>query len=206
MFAPARGGMTGAMARPREFDVEQALEAATHAFWARGYEATSLADLMRAMGLQKGSIYRAFGDKHALFVSALQRYLDQTYEAQCAILVKAPSPRAAIQAWLDQLIETVPAEGGSCRGCLAVNTLIELGPHDEKARAVLEAHFDRVRRVVAGEIRRGQEQGEFRRDLDAETLAHIVVTVIAGLLGRLKGSMTKADALRLARATLRLMA
>src|ERR671910_2905737 len=99
------------MARPREFDIDEALDAAMGAFWVRGYEATSLADLMQVMGLQKGSIYKAFGDKHALFLSALQRYLDQMYAAQRQALANATSPRATIQAWLDRLIEGAPAEG-----------------------------------------------------------------------------------------------
>jgi TetR/AcrR family transcriptional repressor of nem operon len=193
------------MARPREFDIDEALDAAMGAFWVRGYEATSLNDLMQAMGLQKGSIYKAFGDKHALFLSALQRYLDQMYEAQRETLATATSPRAALQAWLDRLIEAAPAEGGSCRGCLAVNTLVELGPHDEQARAVLEAHFERVRCLVIEQIRRGQEQGEVRRDVEAATFARFLMTFIAGLLGGLKGSMTKADARRLAHTTLQLM-
>jgi TetR/AcrR family transcriptional repressor of nem operon len=193
------------MARPREFDLDEALEAAMDAFWLRGYGATSLADLMQAMGLQKGSIYKAFGDKHALFLSALQRYLDQMYESQRATLAAAASPKAAIRAWLDQLIEAAPAAGGSCRGCLAVNTLIELGPHDEQARAVLEAHFDRVRRLLLEQIRRGQERGEFRRDVDPEQFARLLMAVLGGLLGGLKGSLTKADACRLAATTLHLM-
>ena len=193
------------MARPREFDIDEALDAATGAFWVRGYEATSLADLMQAMGLQKGSIYKAFGDKHALFLCALQRYLDRMYQAQRETLASAASPRAALQAWLDRLIEAAPAEGSSCRGCLAVNTLVELGPHDEQARGVLEAHFERVRKVLMEQIRRGQEQGEFRRDVDAATFARLLTTVIAGLFGGLKGAMTKADARRLAETTLQLM-
>jgi TetR/AcrR family transcriptional regulator, transcriptional repressor for nem operon len=193
------------MARPREFDIDEALDAAMGAFWGRGYEATSLNDLMQAMGLQKGSIYKAFGDKHALFLSALQRYLDQMYEAQRETLATANSPRAALQAWLDRLIEAAPAEGGSCRGCLAVNTLVELGPHDEQARGVLEAHFERVRRLVIEQIRRGQEQGEVRQDVDAATFARLLMTFIAGLFGGLKGSMTKADARQLAHTTLQLM-
>ena len=65
------------MARPREFDIDHVLNAAMHAFWQRGYEATSLADLMEATGLQKGSLYKAFGDKHSLFMQALNRYLAQ---------------------------------------------------------------------------------------------------------------------------------
>jgi TetR/AcrR family transcriptional repressor of nem operon len=193
------------MARPREFDIDEALDAAMGAFWMRGYEATSLNDLMQAMGLQKGSIYKAFGDKHALFLSALQRYLDKMYEAQRETLATATSPRAALQAWLDRLIDAAPAAGGSCHGCLAVNTLVELGPHDDEARKVLEAHFERVRVLVTEQIRRGQEQGEVRRDVDAATFARFLMTVIAGLFGGLKGSMIKANARRLAHTTLQLM-
>jgi TetR/AcrR family transcriptional repressor of nem operon len=193
------------MARPREFDIDEALEAAMGAFWVRGYEATSLHDLMQAMGLQKGSIYKAFGDKHALFLCALQRYLDQGYEAQRETLAKATSPRAAIQAWLDRLVEAAPAEGGSCRGCLAVNTLIELGPHDEQARRVLEAHFERMRNLLMEQIRRGQEQGEIRRDVDAGQCARFLLTMVGGLLGSLKGATSKAEARRLAQTTLHLL-
>lgn len=194
------------MARPREFDIDEALDAAMAAFWARGYEATSLNDLMQAMGLQKGSIYKAFGDKHALFLSALRHYLDKMYEAQRATLAKAPSPRAALQAWLERLVEAAPAEGGSCRGCLAVNTLVELGPHDAQARALLEAHFERVRRLLAERIRQGQELGEIRRDVDAGEGARFLLTMVAGLLGSLKGATSKAEARRLAQTTLHLLA
>jgi TetR/AcrR family transcriptional repressor of nem operon len=194
------------MARPREFDIDEALDAAMGAFWVRGYEATSLSDLMQAMGLQKGSIYKAFGDKHALFLSALQRYLDRMYEAHLEALADSSSPRAAIQAWLDRLIEAAPAEGGSCRGCLAVNTLVELGPHDEQARRILEAHFERVRKLLTEQIRRGQEQGEVRRDVDAGQCAHFLMTMVAGLLGSLKGATSKPEARRLAQTTLHLLA
>jgi TetR/AcrR family transcriptional repressor of nem operon len=186
--------------------MDEALSAAMEAFWRRGYEATSLADLMAAMGLQKGSIYKAFGDKHALFLSALQRYLDQMYEAQRATLAGAASPRAAIGTWLETLIDAAPAEGTSCRGCLAVNTLVELGPHDEKARAILEAHFDRVRQLLIEQLRRGQELGELRRDVDSEQGAQLLMTMVGGLLGSLKGATSKSEARRLAQTTLQLLA
>ena len=69
------------MARPREFDMDQALDAAMSTFWAQGYEATSMTDLVEATGLQKGSLYKAFDDKHDLFMKSLSRYLDGAYTA-----------------------------------------------------------------------------------------------------------------------------
>jgi TetR/AcrR family transcriptional repressor of nem operon len=127
------------------------------------------------------------------------------YEAHCEAVADSSSPRAAIQGWLDRLIEGAPAEGGSCRGCLAVNTLVELGPHDEQTRRVLEAHFERVRQLLMEQIRRGQEQGEVRRDVDAGECARFLMTMVAGLLGSLKGATSKAEARRLAQTTLHLL-
>lgn len=194
------------MARPREFDVDEALQAAMRAFWRRGYEATSLADLMAAMRLQKGSIYKAFGDKHALFLSALQRYLDQMYDAQRAALAEPTSPRQALQAWLESLIDAAPAEGDRCHGCFALNTLVELGPHDDQARAILEAHFERIRGLLIKQIRRGQELGEFRRDVGEAPLAQLLMTLAGGMLSGLKGAINRGQARQLAHTTLALMA
>jgi TetR/AcrR family transcriptional regulator, transcriptional repressor for nem operon len=127
------------------------------------------------------------------------------YEAQHATLAGARSPLAALRAWLDRLIEAAPAQGGSCRGCLAVNTLVELGPHDEQARAILEAHFERVRELLIEQIRQGQGHGEIRQDIDARQCARFVMTMVAGLLGSLKGATSKPEARRLAHTTLRLL-
>ena len=189
--------MTSAMGRPREFDIDEALEAATRAFW-RAVRSHLARDLMHATGLQKGSIYKAFGDKHALFLGALRRYLDHGYEAQRAVLARASSPRAALQVWLDRLVDAAPAEGGSCCGCLAVNSLVERGPHDEQARGILEAHFERMRTLLAERIRDGQERGEIRRYLDPGQGARLLLTMVAGLLGALKGTTSKAEARSLA--------
>ena len=88
------------MARPREFDLDEALDGAMNAFWARGYEATSLADLMAATGLAKGSIYKAFDDKHDLFMQALRRYLDNLCRDTSQILEGTASPATGLRQWL----------------------------------------------------------------------------------------------------------
>src|SRR5687768_812172 len=102
--------------RPREFDIDEALGKALEAFWEHGYEATSLSDLMASMDLQKGSIYKAFGDKRSLFLQALLRYLDASFEKTRATL-EAPGPaKAGLFRWLEMALGL----GESCtgkRGC-----------------------------------------------------------------------------------------
>ncbi len=83
--------------RPREFDVEQVLDAAMKAFWANGYESTSLADLVSVTGLHKGSLYQAFGDKHSLFIQTLNRYLQNIRHHKNQILMQADTPLGGIR-------------------------------------------------------------------------------------------------------------
>ena len=88
------------MARPREFDMNQALDAALNTFWTQGYEATSMTDLMEATGLHKGSLYKAFEDKHDLFMKSLTRYLDNAWTMSQATLTEAQKPLDGLRAWL----------------------------------------------------------------------------------------------------------
>ena len=83
--------------RPREFDTDDVLEAAMQCFWSNGYESTSLADLVAATGLHKGSLYQAFGDKHSLFIRSLKRYLSDVRAQKTAMLAAAESPLAGVR-------------------------------------------------------------------------------------------------------------
>jgi TetR/AcrR family transcriptional regulator, transcriptional repressor for nem operon len=179
------------MARPRTFEIDEALDSAIGVFWDHGYEATSMADLMTAMGLQKGSIYKAWKDKRALFQAALRRYLEQGYERLQALA--AGDPEAALQALLAHF-------RGACtkgnRGCLAMNTTVELGPHDARAVKLLAAHHARVVGLFADVIRRGQTAGAFRKDRSAQDLAQFVLVVVTGMLTRSREALTAEQARR----------
>ena len=83
--------------RPRQFDEDEVLEAAMEAFWANGYEATSLSQLMEATGLHKGSLYQAFGDKHSLFLAALERYLGNMRRQKNELVAAAATPLDALR-------------------------------------------------------------------------------------------------------------
>jgi TetR/AcrR family transcriptional repressor of nem operon len=177
------------MARPRSFEIDEALDSAIDVFWDHGYEATSMADLMEAMGLQKGSIYKAWKDKRALFLAALRRYLDHGYERLGAIA--SGEPRAALQALFTHFTNTCSQ---SKRGCFAMNTAVELGPHDPRVVKLLAAHHTRVVDLIAEVIRRGQAARVFRTDRSAQDLARFVFLVITGMVTRSKEALSAEQA------------
>jgi len=185
------------MARPREFDIDEALDAAISAFWDHGYEATSLADLMDTTGLQKGSIYKAFGSKHELFMRALDRYLNDVHDKMHGALEGPKSPKEGIRRWL-KLILDLCTNQDTRRGCFAINSVVELGPHDEVAASRLRDQFSRVERLLARTIKRGQELGELRDDKPPAVLAETLFMLANGILTCSKGVQPKAKLQRFA--------
>lgn len=154
-----------------------------------------MCDLMEAMGLQKGSIYKVWDDKRALFQAALARYLDQGFGRLDELARSSDDPVEALEALLEHFAGIC---GGSQRGCFALNTVVELGPHDQQAAALLAAHHERLEGLLARLIRRAQREQRLRTDRPASELAHFLFVVISGMLTRSKASMTKARARRTA--------
>ena len=180
--------------RPREFDVDQVLDAAMQAFWAKGYEATSLTDLMNATGLHKGSLYQAFGDKHALFTQALARYLADMRRIKNELLAAAATPLAGIRAVGHAMIDIADADCGCPKGCLAINSLVELAPHDSEVRTMLDQHSATMRGSLEDTVREAQARGEIDRSRPAELVAAMLMTFLAGLGTTMKGPITREDA------------
>jgi TetR/AcrR family transcriptional repressor of nem operon len=165
--------------------MDQALDAAMGAFWTQGYEATSMTDLMQAMDLKKGSIYKAFADKHDLFMKALARYLEGMHQGLRQMLEGADSPREGIRAWLQMCVQMCQGQEIQ-RGCLALNAAVELGPHDKEVAALLKRKHRQIIKLLTATIERGQTLGEFRTDLPAEQLAKSLQVFGAGMLATSK--------------------
>ena len=180
--------------RPREFDTEKALDAAMRAFWANGYEATSLVDLMEATGLHKGSLYQAFGDKHSLFLQSLKRYLDDMRQQKTALLKAAPTPLEGISAVAHGMIEFANDDCDCPAGCMAINTLVELAPHDSKVQEVLGAHISAMRSSLEETVAAAQKQGQIAKTRSPELITAIMMTFMAGIGTQMKGTLTKAEA------------
>jgi TetR/AcrR family transcriptional repressor of nem operon len=168
------------VARPREFDEDEAIADALQAFWKHGYASTSIPDLIAATDLERGSIYKAFGDKHSLFERALDSYLDAGRVALKECLSTADSPLAGLKAWLDRVTAgSSGATGGP--GCLAVNAMVELGPSDPAIRERLARHWTVIERQLEATLIEGQTRGEVRGDIAPRQLARLIARAVAGV-------------------------
>jgi TetR/AcrR family transcriptional repressor of nem operon len=162
--------------RPREFDEQDVIARATDLFHARGYHATSTRDLGEALALNPSSLYRTFGDKHALFLRALDHY-HLCQSTHCAAALEDDRPvRTVLRDWLYSMIEPTDPTG-----CFVVNTAIELGTGDPEAAGRVEAAFAATTAAIAALLRRGVATGELPADLDTDATADLLFTTIAGL-------------------------
>jgi TetR/AcrR family transcriptional repressor of nem operon len=182
----AQTGTKRSVGRPREFDEGTALEAAMDAFWRQGYEATSLTDLCTCTGLHKGSLYQAFGDKHALFMQSLRHYADTEFKETAAVVMQHESPLEGIRA----LVATVCDHAAEGRGCLIINSMVELAPHDPDVKMAIEMEGQRRMRVLTELLTRAQQLGEIRADLVPEKLAQQLLIGLAGAAAMVKGLIT----------------
>ena len=168
--------------RPREFDEDAVLEAAMDAFWSNGYEATSLADLCRATGLHKGSLYQSFGDKHQLFMRALHHYSDKEFREVMAVAFDSDSPLQNIRAVIHKVCESVD----ECKGCLIINSMVELAPHNPEVKEAVNSFGEKRLRVMAEMIGKAQQAGEIRAELVPDILAAQLMVTMAGVAATTK--------------------
>ncbi|WP_410876531.1 TetR/AcrR family transcriptional regulator [Nocardia sp. A7] len=166
------------MARPKEFDEHRAVEAAMRAFWSAGYEATSTQDLCTATGLGRSSIYNTFTSKRDLFDRALQHYMTTKNAPLFDILDSDMPARERIGTVMRRTAEAPDTEPA---GCLVVNSIVELAPHDAAARATLRADEQRRLDALTATIESGQRAGEFAVDRDARAIAQFLTTTISGM-------------------------
>lgn len=171
--------------RPREFDIDDAVRDALAVFQARGYHAASLVDLIEGTGLVRGSLYKAFTDKHAIFLAALDRYTSEGLNRLRGDLNKG-SAREAIQATLRYYARLSSALEGQ-RGCVVTAAATELLPVDEEVRQRVAWMFESMRALLADTIRRGQATGEISNAHSPDAFARFLLCTIEGMrvLGKL---------------------
>lgn len=168
------------MARPREFDEAEVLDAAIDRFWIHGYEATSVRDLADEMKLSGASLYNAFGDKRSLYERALRRYLDETFRARIQRIESAHPPRDAVVQFLDEIVARSLADRKR-RGCMLVNSAIEGAPRDTSSKEIIAVFLNEVEAFFLRSVSAGQENGSIPRDHSPSDLAKSLLGVLLGI-------------------------
>jgi AcrR family transcriptional regulator len=166
--------------RPREFDMDEALDAASRVFRERGYHATSIADLRAAMHLTAGSLYKAFKDKRAIFVAVLDRYIASRDAALAGWLASARTGREKVLAALRSYAE-VSHDAEGRRGCLIVGGLSGIDTFDEPLAQRFRQSLSRLERLFAGFVEQGIRDGSLPARLDPQASARYLLCVVEGL-------------------------
>jgi TetR/AcrR family transcriptional regulator, transcriptional repressor for nem operon len=167
------------MARPRNFDEPTAIERAMEAFWSGGYEGTSTEQLCEATGLGRSSIYNTFASKQELFRKTLRRYDETTSRTRAEILEGPGTARERLRRFLQVIIEDELEHNR--RGCLAVNTVVELGRREPEITAELARDIARFVDDLKAVLDQGRRDGEIDRDKDTQALAQFLHATVGGL-------------------------
>jgi len=171
--------------RPLEFDPNMALESAMHVFWRQGYEASSLQDLISAMGLSKSSFYQAFESKQTLFKRCIKFYRQGLIDELQGKLSKTVSGKAFIQTlFRDVTKETTGTDGR--RGCLLMNTASEFAQTDPEIAELVSRSINNLTQVFELAIEQGQQQGDIPADKNRHELANYLVSSMSGLKNMVK--------------------
>lgn len=186
--------------RPLEFDPDKALDAAVEVFWGRGYEATSITDLLEAMELSKSSLYQAFGSKQQLFERCLARYSDGLSTRMRTALGEGTSGRRFIEETFMAVARTAQRPDGA-RGCLIANSASELGQREPALAAPVADGLGRFTRIFTDAVTRAQAAGEIPAEADPRALASYLVACMNGLRTVIKAGADR----RSAKGTVKLM-
>ena len=181
------------MARPKEFDPQEALQKAMGLFWAKGYHDTSIRDLVERTGVNYYGLYGAFASKHGLFLAALDLYRDTVTAELLRALRRAEPVREVIAQAFERLLELMRTEDGSV-GCMMCNTAIELAPYETDAAAKVRAHRAQLQQAFHRLLAERKAAGELDETADADALAAFLTTTAysLGLLLRAGGSDAEA--------------
>jgi AcrR family transcriptional regulator len=165
--------------RPRGFDNDQALEQAMQVFWARGYEGASMAELTAALGINKPSLYAAFGNKEELFRKALEKYM-QGPVSYVAEAMEAPTSRKVVEKFLSGSAKFLTGKHHP-HGCMIVQGALTVGQGAEMIQQELARYRQSYENKLRKRFKLAREHGEFPKDTDTSALAKYVATVHQGM-------------------------
>lgn len=168
------------MARTKEFDQAAILDKAVDLFWYKGYNATSMQDIVDGLGLSRSSIYDTFGDKHKLYIAALERYRDQAAGGLIDMVNKAENTIVTLEEMFKMLVHDSFTDRLP-KGCFMVNSTVELAPHDEEIDKIVSENMQNIEDAFFQLITKGQESGEISKEKNPRAIARFLFNTISGL-------------------------
>ncbi|WP_438350778.1 TetR/AcrR family transcriptional regulator [Paenibacillus sp. FA6] len=190
------------MARSKEFDESIVLDKAMKLFWEQGYEKTSLTDLVEHMGIHRRSLYDTFGDKHMLFLKAMDRFRAKINTELTGVIKRSETAEEALQLIINFMIY---GEEDSPSGCLMVNSAVELAMRDAEVDSKSTESFTLSEQMFKDIILWGQRNGEFASAYDVAELAEHMHAVCVGLRVMTRTSIAKEKLLRIANISIKLL-
>lgn len=181
------------LGRPIEFDPEKVLDAAVEVFWCKGYEATSMTDLLEAMNLSKSSLYQTFGSKQQLFERCLSRYADRLSAEMAKDLEEAKSGRSFIEDTFGGVANTAQQPEGA-KGCLIANSANEFGQREPVLAIPVVDGLNRFARIFTEAVVKGQAEGSISTDVDPRALGNYLIGTMNGLRTMIKAGADRRSA------------
>jgi AcrR family transcriptional regulator len=169
--------------RPRAFDRDAVLDRAVITFWSKGFSGASIDDLTAAMGINRPSLYAAFGSKQDLYLAAIDRYAQTHGSVPVKALLGERDVRTAVAAFFDATVRCATTAGGP-KGCLIVCVAIEDAEKDDSVRTKLSGIFTHTDRVIADYLRAIQADGQSPGEVDPQALAGMIISVTHSLAAR----------------------
>lgn len=173
------------MARPREFDPESVLQQAMELFWQNGYEATSIADVVKHTGVSRYGLYSVFGDKHDLFLKAIEFYDKTALKFMVAPLESKTAGIEEIKAYFGRLLAPIKQEQPTS-GCLIGNTALEMAQPPQDVGIKIETYFSRLHSAFENALANSVKKGELPSETNPADVASYFVGVVNGYLGMLR--------------------
>ena len=168
------------MARPRDFDEERVLDRAVDCFWKHGYGATTVRDLAEAMKIGGASLYNAYGDKRALFARSLERYANRSMRDRITRMEAERRPKEAIRAFIAEIVDR-SLKDPDRKGCLLINSALDVAPHDAEIGKVVAGYLDELRAFFRRNVAAAQRVGQVPKSVDAEEVSAHLLGVLAGI-------------------------
>ncbi|HEI8867313.1 TPA: TetR/AcrR family transcriptional regulator [Serratia odorifera] len=166
--------------RPREYEETEVIERAMQVFWTEGYHATSLPTLLAATQISRSSLYAGFGDKHGIFLRALDLYIEQALARLDRELDTAPDALTGVQVCIDGYLARTQGDAGR-RGCLVVATAMELAAHDKEVSTRIDRFFKQMESRLTIALKRARQAGLIRKDVDPAAFAHMLLCLLEGV-------------------------